>query len=201
MAVLFACATGGGGFKVLFTMGAIKDIVDLCIKLRDENRDGKVSAAISQIQSFTLALQSEQASQMEQNAKLANENFELKRKILKLDETHAEAIAAIQKKHRAEMAQIKSVNLKSWESLEPITSELLKYMFEKGAEVSNHEIISRFQMKKSVADYHLDVLLGKNHIFKTQYEREENGFDEYQPALYKITSTGREYVVKIIMEG
>jgi copper oxidase (laccase) domain-containing protein len=83
-------------------MGAIKDIVDLCIKLRNENRDGKVAAAISEIQSLTLAPQSDQAAIVEKNTELMTENLDLKRKLLDMENTHTQAIAALQEKHRTD---------------------------------------------------------------------------------------------------
>ena len=58
-------------------MGAIKDIVDLCIKLRDERRDGKTSEFVGQIRSLTLSLQSERATIAEKNAELVTENLAL----------------------------------------------------------------------------------------------------------------------------
>lgn len=62
-------------------MGALKDIVDLCIQLRNEVSDGRVTEALTKIQSFTLALQSEQVALVEKNAELVAENLTLKNKI------------------------------------------------------------------------------------------------------------------------
>jgi hypothetical protein len=85
-------------------MGAIKDIVDLCITLKDEVGGRKVAQAISRIQSLTLALQSEQAGMMEKNAELLMENLDLKRKVFDLEASRTQSLAQIQEAHRAELA-------------------------------------------------------------------------------------------------
>jgi DNA-binding transcriptional ArsR family regulator len=182
-------------------MGAIKDIVDLCIQLRNENRDGKVAAAISEIQSLTLSLQSEQAAIVEKNSELLTENLNLKRKMLDMETANTHAMTAIQEKHRAEIARLNTSNAKPKDELEPKAKEILKHFFDKGDEDSNHEIMRRFKIQKSVADYHLDVLSGENFIYKTQYERSESDFEYALPALYKISSTGRQYVIKNLLDA
>jgi predicted nuclease with TOPRIM domain len=74
-------------------MGALKDIVDLCVKLRDEVGDRKAAEVVGKIQSLTLTLQSEQAAiverdtaLMERNAKLVSENLEFERKTSELQQ-------------------------------------------------------------------------------------------------------------------
>ncbi|HEU6449201.1 MAG TPA: hypothetical protein VFV23_12260 [Verrucomicrobiae bacterium] len=177
-------------------MGAIKDIVDLCIKLRDEVGERKAAEIIGKIQGHTLALQSEQAALLEKNSQLITDNLELKRKVLDMEEAHKKAIAALQEKHRTEISQLASVNASSSEDLDSSSKEILKLIFDRGDEVSNWEVMEKFKMQKSVADYHLDILLEEQMVHRTQYERPDTDFDYAQPALFKITSMGREFVVK-----
>jgi hypothetical protein len=166
-------------------MGAIKDIVDLCIQLRNENRDGKVSAAISQIQSLTLALQSEQAAIVEKNTELLTENLDLKRKLLDLEASHTHTISGLQERHRAEMAKIATSNAKPKDELDKTAREILKYIFDKADDFTDREIAQRFQIQLSVAGYHTDTLFRKGFIVATSI----GGY-------MGITEQGRKYVVE-----
>ena len=73
-------------------MGALKDIVDLCVKLRDEVGDRKAAEVLSKIQSLTLSLQSEHITIIEKNHELLAENLSLKQKIFELETNHAKVL-------------------------------------------------------------------------------------------------------------
>lgn len=186
-------------------MGAIKDIVDLCIKLRDENRDGRVSAAISEIQSLTLTLQSEQAAIVEKNSELVTENLGLKRKMLDMETAHAQAIAALQEKQRAEIAKITASNTRPKSNrLEETTEKILKAFFDSARELSEEEIARHFQMGKSVAGYHLDLLWKKKFIEGFGAVIMGGGYGRGAGACspqYEITAEGRKYIVENGLAG
>jgi hypothetical protein len=172
-------------------MGAIKDIVDLCIKLRDENRDGKVSAAISQIQSLTLSLQSEQAAIAEKNLELVTENLDLKRKLLNTETVHAHTMVELQEKHRAEMAKIIASNTRpKGNRLDEATEKILKLFFDAAREISDRQIAQKFQLSMSVAGYHTDKLFEKKFITCNRVV-----MGDADP-MYEITANGREYIVE-----
>jgi len=172
-------------------MGAIKDIVDLCIKLRDENKDGKITAALGQIQSLTLALQSEQIKIVEKNQELVMENLDLKRKVFDLETSHAEEMAEIREIHTAEIETIKASHVQpKADELEPQSREILKCFFIQACEITDSQIATRFGISLSMAAYHTDTLLRKRFIIQTTA-----GFNPGSAA-YELTGAGRQYVVK-----
>jgi len=89
-------------------MSAIKDIVDLCIQLRNEVSDRRVAEVVERIQTLTLSLQSAQAELTEKNIQLLTENFELKRKIAQIEDEHAKAMAKLEDHYEARLAARKS---------------------------------------------------------------------------------------------
>jgi hypothetical protein len=187
-------------------MGAIKDIVDLCIKLRDENRDGKIAAALGEIQSLTLALQSEQATIVEKNSELVTENLGLKRKMLEIETTHAHAITALQEKHRAEISKITAANTRpKGDELAEKTQDILLYYFKQAREVSEREIAHHFKIELSVAAYHLDLLWQKDFLFGHPRVIVGSGFGDEMGGdtsmRYEITVKGRKYVVEKGLAG
>jgi hypothetical protein len=176
-------------------MGAIKDIVDLCIKLRNEDTTGKIAAALGQIQSLTLALQSEQATIVEKNAKLLTENLELKRTLLDSETAHSQAITALQEKHRAEIAKIAASNARpKGDRLDETTEKVLKMFFDTAQNFSDRSVAHYFKMGMSVASYHTDTLIEKNFI--------ANAFSRMgEEVKFGITALGREYIVKNNLAG
>ena len=179
-------------------MGAIKDIVDLCIKLRDEVGDRKAGEVVGKIQSLTLALQSEQVTIVEKNSELVTENLGLKRKLSDLETAHAQAITALQEKHRNEIAKIAASNPKPKDDLDPKTKGILIYFFKQAREVSEREIAQRFQLELSVASYHLDVLWKKKLIGSGGIVVIGGFGDDFadNSSKYDITIEGRKYVME-----
>ena len=191
--------------KIVKIMGAIKDIVDLCIKLRDENRDGKISAAISEIQSLTLSLQSEQVAIIEKNSELVTENLGLKRKLLELETSHSQAIALIQDKHRAEIAKITASDARpKGDELLQQTAAILKAFFDSARELSEEEIARHFKLSSSVAAYHLDILWKKKFIGGQGVIIMGGGYGRgggNNSPQYEITALGRKYIVENGLAG
>jgi hypothetical protein len=74
-------------------MSEIKDIVDLCIQLRNERREAWVAPVVERIQTLALSFQSAQVSLAEKHADAVKENIELHRKIFQMEQDHAKAIA------------------------------------------------------------------------------------------------------------
>jgi hypothetical protein len=171
-------------------MGAIKDIVDLCIQLRNEDRDGRIAAAIGQIQPLIFSLQSEQVGIVEKNSELVKENLALHRKIMNMETVHAHAIKELEEKHRAEIAKIEAHNADVAEALEPKTFEILKYFFEAGGDLTDIMIARRFQLQLSMAEYHTDTLITKKFIVQTTVGHGPGS------AAFGLTGMGREYVVR-----
>jgi hypothetical protein len=172
-------------------MGAIKDIVDLCIKLRDEDRNGKISGALGQIQSLTLALQSEQATIVEKNSELVTENLGLKRKLLDTETAQVQAITALQEKHRAEIAKITQSNAKPSNTLDEIAAKMLvtlaNYSGRDG--ITDSELIQRLGLPKAKGDHCFDQL-EKRKFVATGGGVMGRGF------FYHVTSEGRDYLAK-----
>ncbi len=183
--------------KIVKIMGAIKDIVDLCIKLRDENRDGKISAAISEIQSLTLSLQSEQVAIAEKNSEFVTENLGLKRKLLEMETSHAQAIIVVQEKHRTEISKIAASNARPKEDrLDETTEKILKYIFEQARDLSAPHIAYVFKMKQGVADFHINEL-GKKKFIQWCSFGFGGGFGAEPTAPeFSITAEGQGYIVK-----
>lgn len=142
-------------------MGAIKDIVDLCRDLRDEGENRKVAEAISKIQSLTLDLQSEQATLVEKNTELLTENHQLKLSMEALKQSHAQAMAQIQEKHRAEMAAITASNARPKEDeLDDVCKQMLIALANHDPHdgITDDELIQHFGLQKAKGDYHFAQL-------------------------------------------
>jgi regulator of replication initiation timing len=85
-------------------MGAIKDIVDVCIALKGSSKDPKVIEAVHCIQSLIFALQTEQAALLEKNSELVTENLNLKRKLFDLEVSQARQVSHVQESSRGKLA-------------------------------------------------------------------------------------------------
>jgi copper oxidase (laccase) domain-containing protein len=86
-------------------MSEIKDIVDLCIQLRNERRESWVAPVVERIQSLALSLQSAQLALIDKQSESAKENIELHRKIFQMEQDHVKAVSALTDKHRKEIAE------------------------------------------------------------------------------------------------
>jgi hypothetical protein len=87
-------------------MSAIKEIVDLTVKLLESKAASKFAGEVRQIQLAVATLQSEHAAIIERDTNLLAENLELKRKMGQMDDSHTKAITALQEKHRQEIANL-----------------------------------------------------------------------------------------------
>jgi hypothetical protein len=87
-------------------MGAIKDIVDLCIDLQSQIGNRRAAEVIGKIQSHTLALQSEHAAIVEKNAELLTTNLNLKHKIFDSESSHSKTVAKLE----AKIAELEAQN-------------------------------------------------------------------------------------------
>lgn len=173
-------------------MGAIKDIVDLCIQLRNENRDGKISAALSEIQSLTLALQSEQAAIVEKNVQLVTDNLQLKQKLLELEASHLETIAALQQRHREEIARIASTHSRpKVDQLNEIETKMLVALANQPDHnpMTDEELIQRLGLAKAKGDYHFDQLRKRKFVAT-------GGGQMGRGMFWFVTDSGRDYMAQ-----
>src|SRR5271166_1838326 len=77
-------------------MGAINDIVDICVSLSKSSKDPRVVEAAHCIQSLTFALQAEQAAMANKNSQLAAENLDLRRRQFDLEISRAKMFSQIE---------------------------------------------------------------------------------------------------------
>jgi DNA-binding MarR family transcriptional regulator len=171
-------------------MGAIKDIVDLCIKLRDEVGDRKAAEAIGKIQSLTLALQSEQATIVEKNTELLKANLDLERKVLNLETTHAHAMGALQEKHRDEIAKIKASNAHpKGDQLDEICHKMLITLanYDGRDGITNNELIQHLGLPKANGDHHFDQLANRKFV-------NTSGGVMGRGMFWHVTAAGRDYM-------
>ena len=157
-------------------MGAIKDITDLVTQLLNSAKDRQFAAELLKIQGMIGRLQSEQAALHEQNMALRTENAELKQQITALK-------------------QAKPQDEPKQDDLGPETVKILKRVFDQSREFSSRQIASIFNMKPSVADFHVDVL-AKRGFVEWNSVGFSGGFGEDTPPTFGITAEGREYIVK-----
>jgi len=167
-------------------MGAIKDIIDLCIALQKESSDRRVVEAISKIQPLTLALQQEQATIVEKNTELLTENHNLKLALHDLRQSHAQAMAELEEKHRVQIFRITGTKTEPKNELEPVTIEILKLFFQASRPLSDTGIARHFRMARNLAIYHIEQLLGRKFIVQTRAG----------PLEFEIQKEGREYIIK-----
>ncbi len=80
-------------------MGAIKDIMDLTIKLLESKEARKFATEIIKIQTLVASIQSENSSLVEKNTQLQHENLELKHQLMQIEDAHAKELSVLSKKH------------------------------------------------------------------------------------------------------
>jgi hypothetical protein len=166
-------------------MSAIQDIVDLCIKLRNENPDGKIAAALSEIQGLTLKLQSEQDE-------LRKENVELKGKITNLEPAHKDAIEELRVKHAFEISKLKGTSpAPATDKLDETTEKILRYIFDQRSDLTAPHIAEAFELKQDVADSHLGALAERKYIVWHSIAFGGSSHPEFM-----ITTKGQGYIVK-----
>jgi hypothetical protein len=190
---------------ILIHMGAIKDIFDLCTKLRGEVEDRKTGEAAVKVETLALAPQSEQGAGEKKHAMLLTEIAGLQRKLLDMEISHTRAMAAIQERHREEMAKNTASLPKPNDELDLKTLEILKYIFNRTGQVSEREIARRFRMELNAASFHTFLLWKKKYIrsadaaavgFPGGWDDDSAGGDN--SARYEITVVGRKSVVEIV---
>jgi hypothetical protein len=100
-------------------MGDMKQIFDLCAKLRDEIEGGKTGEASGKIETQAPVPQSEQKTIETNNAERLTEIIRLQRKLQDMKNSHNQAMASIQERHNAtqekyhaEIAKISPSNAK-----------------------------------------------------------------------------------------
>jgi len=110
-----------------------------------------------------------------------------------------EQVAALESEYanlKAENANLKAqlkLLPREGEELSRDTIKILKLFFDRASDISTEEILKSFNLKPSVADYHIDVLLKKKFIRET--------FVGMQPPFgsgvskFGLTSLGRRYVL------
>jgi hypothetical protein len=112
----------------------------------------------------------------------------------------AEQVAALESEQaglRAENANLKAqlrLLPEEGEELSGDTKKILKLFCDRACDISTEEILKSFNLKPSVGDYHIDVLLKKKFIRETTSEMlEPSGFGVSK---FGLTTLGRRYVLE-----
>ena len=98
---------------------------------------------------------------------------------------------------RAENANLKAqLNLapEEGEELSRDTKKILKLFFDRASDISTEEILKSFNLKPSVGDYHIDVLLKKKFIRETTVGMQS--IFGSSASKFGLTSMGRRYVLE-----
>jgi len=98
---------------------------------------------------------------------------------------------------RAENANLKAqLNLapEEGEELSRDTKKILKLFFDRASDISMEEILKSFNLKPSVGDYHIDVLLKKKFIRETTVGIQMQFGSSVSK--FGLTSMGRRYVLE-----
>jgi predicted phage gp36 major capsid-like protein len=112
----------------------------------------------------------------------------------------AEQVAALESERaslRAENADLKAqlrLLPEEGEELSRDTKKILKLFFDRACDISTEEILKSFNLKPSVGDYHIDVLLKKKFIRETtagMLEPSGSGVSKFG-----LTTLGRRYVLE-----
>ena len=74
------------------------------------------------------------------------------------------------------------------------TSDILRFFFDTGQELSANDIDSTLSLGISVVNFHFDILQENNMVIQTIAESRMMGI--LNPACFSITPKGREYVIK-----
>ena len=79
-----------------------------------------------------------------------------------------------------------------------ITERVIKHFFDTGRELSVNNFASILSSNISTIQYHFDLLLKDDLITRTSMGVKSAPLGINRPAMYSLTRTGREYVVKNI---
>ena len=112
----------------------------------------------------------------------------------------AEQVAALESEQAR--LRVENANLKAQlrllpeegEELSGDTKKILKLFFDRACDISTEEISKSFNLKPSVADYHMDVLLKKKFIRETTVEMLEPSGSGVSK--FGLTTLGRRYVLE-----
>jgi hypothetical protein len=130
------------------------------------------------------------------NAGLAKDAITLLEKKMGLLVEQVAALENEQASLRAETANLKAQLrlLPEGEELSGDTKKILKLFFDRACDISTEEISKSFNLKPSVADYHMDVLLKKKFIRETTVEMLEPSGSGVSK--FGLTTLGRRYVLE-----
>ena len=181
-------------------MGAVKDILNFCARLRDaESRTGekapvKIEAAVSKEQS-------NQVMRDMSHSELLEEIIRLKNELMDLKNFQAQEMTAIQEMYQVEISKSTVSNQKPTVALDPKTQEILMFIFQKSGEVTEQEIAQYFQMELSAVSLHTYMLWKTKYIgsadpnvvgFNGGWANDAEGGDN--SARYRITDEGRYFI-------
>jgi hypothetical protein len=111
-----------------------------------------------------------------------------------------EQVAALEREQaslRAENANLKAqlrLLPEDGEELSGDTKKILKLFFDHACDISTEEILEAFNLKPSVGDYHIDVLIKKKFIRETTVEMLEPSGSGVSK--FGLTTLGRRYVLE-----
>jgi len=112
----------------------------------------------------------------------------------------AEQVAALEDEYaslRTENANLKAqlrLLPEEGEELSGDTKKILKLFFDRGSDISMEEILKSFNLKPSVGDYHIDVLLKKKFIRETTVGMQS--IFGSSVSKFGLTTLGRRYVLE-----
>jgi Zn-finger domain-containing protein len=111
-----------------------------------------------------------------------------------------EQVAALESEYahlKAENANLKmqlKLSSREGDELSRDTIKILKLFFDRAGDISTEEIVKSFNLKPSVADYHVDVLLKKKLIRETTAGMQT--IFGLGASKFGLTSLGRRYVLE-----
>ena len=82
----------------------------------------------------------------------------------KQDQTLAAQIETIERLMKENEALVATKSRSQSPDLDPITKDILKFFFDRPDGLTNSEIVQRFKLSPSAADYHIDVLFKREFL-------------------------------------
>lgn len=86
--------------------------------------------------------------------------------------------------------------------LDKVSCQILEILFDANTNISKEDVAMQTGIDASMVSYHFDTLGDLEFISQSTFGRRNHGFvsghGSYIPATFRITSTGRKYVVETI---
>jgi hypothetical protein len=175
------------------TQEAMAQVSALMIQLIERVKDGKTATLVQQIQSLNQTIQAGYFASEQKSLDRQQELFDANRKIAQMEDEQSKAIAAIQEKHRQEIARFTAGNA------QPKRDELddnCKKMLVTLANADDHEgvtdseLIQHLGLPKAKGDYYFDKLKDRKFV-------NSSGGQMGRGMFWHVTSAGRDYLASV----